>query len=604
MRGPGCCVLRVWPPLEHLLRARTAVIRGMPHPEPLLRERLKSALARAFGAEYRDTDPLLRRSERADFQVNVAMSLGKALRRPPREVAQALLAELDVSDLCGPGGVEVAGPGFINLTLQDDVLARALGEMLADAALGIAKAEQREVCVVDYGSPNIAKEMHAGHLRSSIIGDTLCRVLAFRGHDVIRQNHIGDWGTPFGMLLEHLLDVQQQGAAGLDPSAITEFYQAARTKFDADPSFADRARARVVRLQSGEPETLALWAEFVESSKRYMTTVFERLGVELVDADVRGESFFNDKLPGIAAELEARGIAVVNEGALCVFPPGFVGREGEPLPLIVRKKDGGFGYAATDLAAIRYRHEVLGGTRLLYVIGAPQQQHLAMVFAVAKMAGWLTPPTRAEHVAFGSVLGEDRKKLASRSGESVKLIELLDEAVERAHQAVLEKNPDLPEEERLRVARQVGIGAVKYADLSSDRIKDYVFDWKRMVAFEGNTGPYLQYAHARIHSIFRKAGGETEGGAIRIAAPAERALALELLAFGRALEDVETTLEPHKLCGYLYGLASSFSSFFEACPVLKAEPAERASRLALCQVTARTLATGLNLLGIAAPERM
>jgi arginyl-tRNA synthetase len=576
----------------------------MPHPEPLLRARLKSALARAFGAEYRDTDPLLRRSDRADFQVNVAMSLGKALRRPPRDVAQALLAELDVSDLCGPNGVEVAGPGFINLTLQDDVLARALGEMLADEALGIAKAEPREVCVVDYGSPNIAKEMHAGHLRSSIIGDTLCRVLAFRGHDVIRQNHIGDWGTPFGMLLEHLLDVQQQGAAGLDPSAITEFYQAARAKFDADPSFADRARARVVRLQSGEPETLALWAEFVESSKRYMTTVFERLGVELVDSDVRGESFFNDKLPGIAAELEQRGIAVVNEGALCVFPPGFVGREGEPLPLIVRKKDGGFGYAATDLAAIRYRHEVLGGTRLLYVIGAPQQQHLAMVFAVAKMAGWLTPPTRAEHVAFGSVLGEDRKKLASRSGESVKLIELLDEAVERAHQAVLEKNPDLPEDERLRVARQVGIGAVKYADLSSDRIKDYVFDWKRMVAFEGNTGPYLQYAHARIHSIFRKAGGETGAGTIQIAAPAERALALELLAFGRALEEVEATLEPHKLCGYLYGLASSFSSFFEACPVLKAEPAERASRLALCQVTARTLATGLNLLGIAAPERM
>jgi len=576
----------------------------MPHPEPLLRERLKSALARAFGAEYRETDPLLRRSERADFQVNVAMSLGKALRRPPRDVAQALLAELDVSDLCGPNGVEVAGPGFINLTLQDDVLARALGEMLADSALGIAKAEPREVCVVDYGSPNIAKEMHAGHLRSSIIGDTLCRVLAFRGHEVIRQNHIGDWGTPFGMLLEHLLDVQQQGAAGLDPSAITEFYQAARAKFDADPSFADRARARVVRLQSGEPETLALWAEFVASSKRYMTTVFERLGVELVDSDVRGESFFNDKLPGIAAELEERGLAVVDKGALCVFPPGFVSREGEPLPLIVRKKDGGFGYAATDLAAIRYRHEVLGGTRLLYVIGAPQQQHLAMVFAVAKMAGWLTPPTRAEHVAFGSVLGEDRKKLASRSGESVKLIELLDEAVERAHQAVLEKNPDLPEEERLRVARQVGIGAVKYADLSSDRIKDYVFDWKRMVAFEGNTGPYLQYAHARIHSIFRNADGEAGVGTIQIAAPAERGLALELLGFGRALEEVEATLEPHKLCGYLYGLASSFSSFFVACPVLKAEPAERASRLALCQVTARTLATGLNLLGIAAPERM
>ena len=590
--------------LEDLLRVGTEVISDMPHPELLLRSRLKSALALAFGAQYQDTDPLLRRSDRADYQVNVAMSLGKALGRPPREVAQQLLAKLELGDLCPAEGIAVAGPGFINLTLRDDVLDQALGEMLADADLGVAEAELRDVCVVDYGSPNIAKEMHAGHLRSSIIGDTLCRVLEFRGHQVIRQNHIGDWGTPFGMLLEQLLDVQQEGAAGLDPSAITEFYQAARVKFDSDPSFADRARARVVLLQAGDPATLALWAAFVDSSKRYMAAVFERLGLELVDADVRGESFFNDQLPNIAAELEARGLAVVDDGALCVFPPGFLGRDGERLPLIVRKKDGGFGYAATDLAAIRYRHEVLGGTRLLYVIGAQQQQHLAMVFAVAKMAGWLLPPTRAEHVAFGSVLGEDRKKLASRGGESVKLIELLDEAVERAHQAVLEKNPDLSEAERRSVARQVGIGAVKYADLSSDRIKDYVFDWKRMVAFEGNTGPYLQYAHARIHSIFRKAGGEPGTGAIRIAAPAERALALELLSFGRALEEVEATLEPHKLCGYLYQLASSFSSFFEACPVLKAEPVERASRLALCQVTARTLATGLTLLGIAAPERM
>ncbi|HEY4104221.1 MAG TPA: arginine--tRNA ligase [Polyangiaceae bacterium] len=576
----------------------------MPHPELLLRDRLKSALASAFGAEYRDTDPLLRRSDRADYQVNVAMSLGKALKRPPREVAQTLLAKFDLSDLCGDNGVEIAGPGFINLTLRNDVIARALSEMLGDPRLGAAQAEVRDVCVVDYGSPNIAKEMHAGHLRSSIIGDTLCRVLTFRGHTVIRQNHIGDWGTPFGMLLEHLLDVQAEGAAGLDPKLLTEFYQAARVKFDSDPKFADRARARVVALQAGDAATLELWRGFVASSKRYMEDVFGRLGLELSDADVRGESFFNAELPKIAAELEARGIAKIDDGALCVFPPGFAGREGEPLPLIVRKQDGGYGYAATDLAAVRFRREVLGGTRLLYVIGAPQAQHLAMVFAVANMAGWLSPPTRAEHVAFGQILGEDRKKLASRGGESVKLLELLDEAVERAYQAVLEKNPDLPDEERRRVAQQVGIGAVKYGDLSSDRIKDYVFDWKRMVAFEGNTGPYLQYAHARIHSIFRKASGETGAKAIEIVAPAERALGLELLSFGRALIDVESTLEPHKLCGYLFGLAVSFSGFFEACPVLRAEPKERASRLALCNVTARTLATGLSLLGIAAPERM
>jgi arginyl-tRNA synthetase len=534
------------------------------------------------------------------------MSLGKALRRPPRDVAQALLAELELKDLCTEGGVEVAGPGFINLTLRDDVLSAALSEMLSSADLGVAKAEVRDVCVIDYGSPNIAKEMHVGHLRSSIIGDTLARVLTFRGHTVIRQNHIGDWGTPFGMLIEQLVEEQHAGnAAALAPSAITEFYKAARVKFDGDPSFADRARARVVSLQAGDERTLALWQQFVDSSKLYMAAVFERLGVELVDADVRGESFFNPKLPEIAAELEQRGIAVVDDGALCVFPPGFLGREGEPLPLIVRKKDGGFGYGATDLAALRFRHEVLGGTRLLYVVGTPQHQHFALVFETAKLAGWLAPPVRAEHVAFGSVLGENRKMLASRSGESIKLIELLDEAVERALEAVRE-NPDLPEAERLEVARQVGIGAVKYADLSSDRIKDYVFDWKRMVAFEGNTGPYLQYAHARVRSIFRKAQAEglAELGAIAIAAPAERALALELLAFGRALVEVETTLEPHKLCGYLYGLASSFSTFFQECPVLKAEPAERAARLALCELTARTLSTGLNLLGIEAPQRM
>ena len=579
----------------------------MPHPELLLRTRLKSALARAFGSEYQDTDPLLRRSDRAHYQVNVAMSLGKALRRPPREVAQALLAEFDVKDLCSDGGVEIAGPGFINLTLRDDVLSAALSEMLSSPDLGVPKAELPDVCVIDFGSPNIAKEMHVGHLRSSIIGDTLCRVLEFRGHRVIPQNHIGDWGTPFGMLIEHLVDLQQEGAAAaLDPSELGDFYRAARVKFDTDPGFADRARTRVVSLQAGDAVTLALWQQFVDSSKRYMAAVFERLGVRLVDADVRGESFFNDKLPEIAADLEARGIAVVDDGALCVFPPGFQGREGEPLPLIVRKKDGGFGYGATDLAALRFRHEGLGGTRLLYVVGSPQQQHLAMVFEVAKMAGWLAPPVRAEHVAFGSVLGDDRKIMKTRSGENIKLIELLDEAVERAHAAVLEKNPDLPEEERLRVARQVGIGAVKYADLSSDRIKDYVFDWKRMVAFEGNTGGYLQYAHARLCNILRKAAsdGGVTAGTLLVAAPAERALALELLAFGRALVDVEATLEPHKLCGYLYGLASSVSTFFDACPVLKSEAAERASRLALCELTVRTLATGLNLLGIEAPQRM
>jgi arginyl-tRNA synthetase len=449
--------------------------------------------------------------------------------------------------------------------------------------------------------------MHVGHLRSTIIGDALARLLEFAGHEVIRQNHIGDWGTPFGMLIEHLLDAGEGAQASM--GELSDFYRAARVKFDADPKFAERARQRVVLLQAGDASTLELWRKLVELSKQYFASVYERLGVGLRNSDVRGESAYNAVLPEIAAELEHRGLASINDGALCAFPPGFTNREGEPLPLIVRKQDGGYGYGATDLAALRYRTQTLGGTRLLYVVGAPQAQHLAMVHAVGTQAGWLAPPARAEHVAFGSILGADKKMFKTRAGEAVRLTDLLDEAVDRAAAELEKRSPDGDAAARRALAAQIGIGAVKYSDLANDRIKDYVFDWERMLAAEGRTGPYLQYAHARIQSIFRKGleSGVTrkQGAAITLAEPAERKLALELLDFGAAVVEAGETLRPHRLAGYLYDLATVFTAFFETCPVLKApDEATRDSRLALCDLTARVLERGLSLLGITAPERM
>jgi arginyl-tRNA synthetase len=577
----------------------------MADPALVLSERIRAAVRAAFGDEHGSVDPLVRRSDRADYQANLAMGLGKTLGRPPRAVAEQILNALDVSGVCERA--ELAGPGFINLTLGRDFLETELGRIAFDERLGVPLAAAPETVVIDYSAPNVAKEMHVGHLRSNVIGDALARVLEHQGQRVVRQNHIGDWGTPFGKLIEHLVDRSGED----EPHSIGElndFYREANAKFESDPAFAERARRRVVLLQSGDRRTLELWQKLVDASKRYFSAVYERLGMTLSEDDIRGESFYNPLLPELAEELERRGIATTSDGALCVFVPGFTNREGDPLPLIVRKNDGGFGYAATDLAAIRYRTTVLGATRVLYVVGAPQQQHFAMVFEVARMAGWLVPPARAEHVAFGSVLGPDKKMFKSRAGESVRLIELLDEAVDRAGRAVAERRPDVGPDEMRRLSRQIGIGALKYVDLSSDRSKDYVFDWDRLLAFEGNTGPYLQYAHARIRSILRKAGEQGAAPAraqVSLAAPAERALALELLAFGSVVEQVAESLQPHKLCSYLYQLATSFTVFYEACPVLKAETAELcASRLALSELTGRVLASGLDLLGIEAPERM
>jgi arginyl-tRNA synthetase len=578
----------------------------MPDPIQTLTARFRDALRAAFGEEHASADPAIRRSERADYQADVAMSLSRKLKRPPREVAQALLEHLSLVDVCEK--VELAGAGFLNLTLSPAFLARELAAAMGDARLGVATAAKEKV-ILDYSSPNIAKEMHVGHLRSTIIGDALARVLAFEGHDVVRQNHLGDWGTQFGMLIEHLLDGGAEQASGQTVADLDAFYREARAKFDGDAAFADRARRRVVLLQGGDPATLGEWRRLVDQSKRYLGSVYARLGVTLEEADVRGESFFNSRLDAVVDDLRARGLLVESDGALCVFPPGFTNKEGAPLPLIVRKNDGGYGYAASDLAAIRYRVGTLGGTRLLYVVGAPQQQHLAMVFAVAKQAGWLPDGVRAEHVAFGSVLGADKKMFKTRAGGTVRLVDLIDEAEQLAGQVIAEKNAELDEPTRREVAHQVGVGALKYADLSSDRVKDYVFDWKRMLAFEGNTAPYLQYAHARIRSIFRKAEAKDPIGVraeeLLLGAPEERALALELLSLAGAVAAVDEWLQPHRMCTYLFSLASRFTSFYEACPVLRAddEPTRR-SRLALCYLTARTLAQGLSLLGIDAPDRM
>ncbi len=569
---------------------------------PALRERVAAAVRAAFGAEAASADPAVHRSAHADYQADVALALARPLERSPRDVATALLAHLPADDVVADA--VVSGPGFLNLTIRAEHLGHGLDRMLADERLAVPAAAPPETVVVDYSAPNVAKEMHVGHLRSTIIGDAIVRLLDFEGHRVVRQNHVGDWGTPFGMLIEHLLDERATGhEAGV--RELVAFYQAARAKFDADPAFAGRARRRVVLLQSGDAETLALWLRLIDVSVAHFSEVYERLGVSLRPDDVAGESRYSAELSDVAAELERAGLARESEGALCVFLPGFTTRDGAPLPLIVRKQDGGYTYATTDLAALRHRVRALGARRVIYVVGTPQTQHLAMVFQTARLAGWVDDTVRLEHVAFGSVLGPDRKMLKTRAGDSISLAALLDEAVERAARVVEEKSPHLDAAAKARIAAAVGIGAVKYADLANDRIKDYVFDWSRMLALDGNTAPYLMYAHARIRSILRKAGGDVAApGAIRVETPEERALALALLEFPGTLARTAETLQPHRICGHLYEMAAAFTTFYERCPVLRADEPVRSSRLALCALTARVLARGLDLLGIAAPEQI
>jgi arginyl-tRNA synthetase len=455
--------------------------------------------------------------------------------------------------------------------------------------------------------------MHVGHLRTTVIGDALARILSFLGHDVVRENHIGDWGTPFGMLIEHLVDLHSAeptgrlGAADLELRDLDAFYKQARAKFDASEDFRERARARVVLLQRGDHETTQLWQQLVALSTAHFNAVYDRLGVLLTDDDLAGESTYQPLMAEVVTRLEGAGLIERSDGADVVFPPGFTNRDGDPLPLIVQKGAGGFNYATSDLACVIDRVERVGADLILYVVGAPQQQHFQMVFAVAEMAGWLRPPSAAVHVPFGNVLGADRKILKSRSGETMKFSELLDEAVDRAARAVAEKNPEISAEERGEIARMIGIGAVKYADLSTDRVKDYVFDWDRMLSFDGNTAPYLQYAHARICSIFRRAGidrASVRGAEVLLETPQERRLAMRLLAYPTAVDSTVETYSPHKLCTYIYDLASDFTSFYENCPVLKSEEPVRTSRLLLADLTARVLEHGLGLLGIDVPEQM
>ena len=579
----------------------------MPGPQETLEERLSEA----FASLQEGADPVVRPSTRpgADFQSNGALPLAKAQGRPPGEVAAAVAAAARLDGVCSK--VEATPQGFINLVLDDGFLASCLQDQMKDPRRGVVSGPKSRTALVDYSSPNVAKEMHAGHLRATIIGDALCRLLALTGDEVIRENHVGDWGTPFGMLIEHLLDLgEEEGVRELSVGDLDTFYKQARAKSEASPEFQERARRRVVLLQSGDEETLRLWRILVDESVGYFEEVYTKLNVLLTRQDVVGESFYNDRLDSVVADLDALGLLRDSDGARCVFPEGFTNREGQPLPLIVQKSDGGYGYAATDLAALRDRFDRLGVDLALYVVGAPQAQHLEMCFAVARAAGWIPPGAEAVHVSFGSVLGSDKRMLRSRSGDAVKLNDLLDEAVRRASDEVEKRDASLGSDERAEVARMVGIGAVKYADLSTDRIRDYVFDWDRMLSFDGNTAPYLQYARVRCLSIFRRGGVDPDGYATGdvpfvLAEPAERDLALALSAYPQAIHSALETWSPHKVCTYLFDLAGVYTTFFENCPVLKAaDPAVRDSRLALCALTASVLGAGLSVLGIEVPDRM
>jgi arginyl-tRNA synthetase len=573
-------------------------------------------LAPAFAAVAgrADVDPVVRPSDHADAQANGALALAKQLGRSPRDVAADVVA---AAALDGVARLEVAGPGFVNVTFEPEHLARQLAATAADPMLGVRPAAIVETVIVDYSAPNVAKEMHVGHLRTTVIGDCLVRVMEFLGHTVIRENHVGDWGTPFGMLIEHLVD--ELGLADLaDPTTALDgfevrdldgFYKAARAKFDADDTFKTRARDRVVLLQGrSDPATASLWKALVEQSTRHFNDVYQRLGILLTDDDLAGESMYQPSMPDVLTRLDAAGLLAESDGAQVVWVPGYTNRDGDPLPLIVQASTGGFNYATSDLACVIDRVERLGATLMLYVVGTPQAQHLAMVWKVAEMAGWMPPPARAVHVNFGNVLGTDRKMLKSRSGDPVKFIELVDGAVERGRAAVADRAEGMSSDEVDELGRMIGVGALKYAELSVDRIKDYVFDFDRMLAFDGNTAPYLQYAHARIRSILRRSEVDVAalaGVVPNIDEPAERALALALLSFDGAVQETVERFSPHRLCTYLYDLAQAFTAFYDACPVLKAPTAEsRTSRLALVELTGRVLHEGLALLGIDAPERM
>ncbi|WP_405617515.1 arginine--tRNA ligase [Streptomyces sp. NBC_00076] len=575
-----------------------------------VQQHLATALSAAL-PEAGSADPLLRRSDRADFQANGILALAKKAKANPRELATEVVSEVVTGDLIKD--IEVSGPGFLNITLSDRAITEILAARYADGErLGVPLKENAGTTVIDYAQPNVAKEMHVGHLRSAVIGDALRGMLDFTGEKTIGRHHIGDWGTQFGMLIQYLIENPGELAPAADVdgdqamSNLNRVYKASRVVFDSDEEFKERARKRVVDLQSGDKETLDLWQRFVDESKVYFYSVFEKLDMEIRDEEIVGESAYNDMMAQTARLLEESGVAVRSEGALVVFFDEIRGKDDQPVPLIVQKADGGFGYAASDLSAIRNRVFDLHASTLLYVVDVRQSLHFKMVFETARRAGWLSDDVAAHNMGYGTVLGADGKPFKTREGETVRLEDLLDEAVQRAAEVVREKAQDLTEDEIQERAAQVGIGAVKYADLSTSANRDYKFDLDQMVSLNGDTSVYLQYAYARIQSILRKAG-ETKPAArpeLELA-PAERALGLHLDAFGDTVFEAAAEYAPHKLAAYLFQLASLYTSFYDKCPVLKADtPAHVENRLFLCDLTARTLHQGMALLGIRTPERL
>ncbi|MEV5936877.1 arginine--tRNA ligase [Streptomyces sp. NPDC052079] len=575
-----------------------------------VQQQLASALS-ATRPEAAGADPLLRRSDRADFQANGILALAKRAKANPRDLAAEVVARITTGDLIKD--VEVSGPGFLNITVADGAIIRNLAARYADAErLGVPLNENAGVTVIDYAQPNVAKEMHVGHLRSAVIGDALRGMLDFTGEKTIGRHHIGDWGTQFGMLIQYLFEHPGELAPPEEVdgeqamSNLNRVYKASRALFDADEEFKERARKRVVALQSGDKETLELWQQFVDESKVYFYSVFEKLDMEIRDEEIVGESAYNEGMPETARLLEEMGVAVRSEGALVVFFDEIRGKDDQPVPLIVQKADGGFGYAASDLTAIRHRVGELNATTLLYVVDVRQSLHFKMVFETARRAGWLNEDVTAHNMGYGTVLGADGKPFKTREGETVRLEDLLDEAVQRAAEVVREKAKDLTEDEIRERAAQVGIGAVKYADLSTSPSRDYKFDLDQMVSLNGDTSVYLQYAYARIQSILRKAGEVRPAAHPELELhEAERALGLHLDAFGDTVSEAASEYAPHKLAAYLYQLASLYTSFYDKCPVLKADtPEQIANRLFLCDMTARTLTKGMALLGIRTPERL
>ncbi len=562
-----------------------------------IRQTLTQRIEAAFAALDLEGAALVQsasRPEHGDYQANGVMAAAKRAGLNPREVAIEVLEHLDLQDIAS--NVEVAGPGFLNITLAPTYLAQAEAGVVAQTA-------QPSTVVVDYSAPNLAKEMHVGHLRSTIIGDCVARVLEGQGHRVIRQNHVGDWGTQFGMLLTYLQDT---GANSTELADLEEFYRAAKQQFDADDNFQQRSRQAVVGLQAGDPAALEVWQRFIDISMSHCQQIYDRLGVTLSSADIRGESAYNDDLPNVIADLQAKQLLTESDGAQCVFLDEFKSKKGDVLPVIVQKSDGGYLYATTDLAAIRYRTGTLNANRALYFTDARQALHFKQVFAVADRAGFNVNAASLEHMPFGAMLGSDGKPFKTRSGGVVKLAELLDEAEQRATALVIEKNPDLAEADAAALGRVIGIGAVKYADLSKNRTSDYVFDWDQMISFEGNTAPYLQYAYTRIQSIFAR--GEIDVAALPSQTvsvdEAERLLAVAIAGFNDTLEALAADGLPHLLCGYLFDLATRFTHFYEACPILSSTGEVRERRLVLAQQTAQTLKQGLGFLGIGVVDRM